>query len=148
VSIGAPAPPFAGRSPISGLWNLLLVFVGGGLGALARFGTGSLVQARVSWAFPFGTLVVNAIGCLAIGVVGVLILNSSAPAPTREAWRLAVVVGFLGGFTTFSAFSWETMELVDARRYAMAAIYVLGTNTLCLAFAAVGYRLGQRLLPL
>ena len=130
------------------MWNVLAVFLGGGLGALARFGLGSMIQTRVPGAFPVGTTIVNAVGCLAIGAVGVVILNSSAPAQTREAWRLVAVVGFLGGFTTFSAFSWETLELVDARRYALAAAYVLLTNALCLACVAIGFRIGRRLLPI
>lgn len=130
------------------MWNLLAIFLGGGVGALARYGLGSLVQTRATGAFPVGTLVVNALGCLVIGVVGVVILNSSAPGHVREAWRLATVVGFLGGFTTFSAFSWETLELVEARRYMLTVVYVLSTNGVCLLCAGAGYRIGQRLLPI
>ncbi len=134
------------------LWNLLLVFVGGGSGALLRYGAGSLIQGQVGGRFPIGTLSVNAIGCLLIGVAGVAMMGPTTgigeggSAPAREAWRLALVVGFLGGFTTFSAFSWESLALVDARRYATAGAYVLLTNGLCLGLAVVGYRLGERML--
>lgn len=113
-----------------------------------RYGLGSAIQSRVTGAFPLGTMVVNAMGCLAIGVAGVVLLNASMSGQAREAWRLALVVGVLGGFTTFSAYSWEAIELVNARRYTLAAVYVVGTNLLCLACAAAGYRIGQRILPI
>lgn len=114
---------------------------------MCRYALGSWVQDRVTGAFPAGTLTVNALGCLLIGIAGVLLLGSPAAGQSRDAWRLVAVVGFLGGFTTYSAFSWETLELVDARRYGMAMLYVLLTNALCLGCVAIGYRIGQRLLP-
>lgn len=118
---------------------------------MLRYGVGSLVQGQIGGKFPIGTLSVNTLGCLLIGMAGVAIMGSTTEvtegaAPAREAWRLALVVGFLGGFTTFSAFSWESLALVDTRRYALAGAYVLLTNGLCLSLTVVGYRLGERIL--
>lgn len=100
------------------LRDILLVFLGGGLGALTRYGIGLGMTLALGKQFPWGTLVANVIGCFLAGLVGqrVLMLETvvadARPGDPALAHLLhvAVMIGFLGGLTTFSAFGWETMS--------------------------------------
>jgi len=89
--------------------QILMVALGGALGAVARYGLSGLVHRWLTGAFPFGTLAVNVVGCLAIGGFLHFVEDRSMLSPTT---RLFVAVGILGGFTTFSAFGYETIELL------------------------------------
>jgi CrcB protein len=100
------------------------VGIGGLVGAMARFAVYQLVVPRLGTGFPFATLLVNATGSLLIGVV-VTWLTARAVDP---AWRLVLVTGFLGGYTTFSAFSHETVSLLLDQRWERATLYVVGSN--------------------
>ena len=101
----------------------LAVFLLGGLGALCRVAFSGLFPVR---ALPWATLTVNLVGCLAIGVLFVVVEeHRGLPTP----WRMALVGGFLGGFTTFSAFGLETWELVQEGR-ALAAAFYAGSSVL------------------
>ncbi len=118
----------------------LWLFVGGGLGAMARFALGSFVLARAGEGFPWGTLVVNWLGCLAIGLV----------AAGFDAWtdhpanlRLFLVTGILGGFTTFSAFGLEAFELFADGETAPALLYVGGSLAGGLLAVALGLHLSK-----
>ena len=93
---------------------------------------------RWGWTFPWGTLAVNLTGSLAIGLVMTLLLARGAD-PT---YRLLLVTGFLGGYTTFSAFSLEVL-LLEARRWDAAALYVAGSVVLGLLATALGLGLGR-----
>ena len=113
--------------------KLLVIAIGGGLGALARYGLSGLVQGRGA-AFPWGTLAVNAIGCL---LIGALFERVAADA------RAFVVVGVLGGFTTFSAFGHETVELLRGGQLNLALANVglnvaVGIGAVVLGRAAGG----------
>ncbi len=113
--------------------TLLLIFLGGGTGAVCRYGAGHWVGRWLGMGFPVGTLAVNLLGALLIGViVEVLALKISAPEQTR----FLLVTGFLGGFTTFSAFSLETASMLQRGDYGQALAYslvsVIGTVTLVL----------------
>ncbi len=88
--------------------QLLLIAVFGAVGTLARYGLQGLVQLRVSSAFPYGTLMINLTGCFFLGLIGQFILNRMV---LRQDWRLAITVGFFGGYTTFSSFGWETARI-------------------------------------
>jgi len=101
--------------------RLILIFVGGGLGSLLRYSV-QLWLGKLAPAFPAGTLLVNIVGCLAIGFLGGLF---AGPRPIHGDWRLAILTGLLGGFTTFSAFGWETIELGSQRQYLLAGLYVV-----------------------
>lgn len=79
---------------------------GGAVGSLARYVAGTSIMSRFTGRFPLGTLVVNASGCFLIGAI-MTMLTSQKTAPHPN-WRLLLVVGFLGGYTTFSSFAWET----------------------------------------
>jgi CrcB protein len=113
----------------------LLVFMGGGLGALLRYEVGGWVQARAGTGFPWGTLAVNAIGCFVIGWLATWIDERSGG---TDAWRLFAIPGVLGGFTTFSTFGLETWRLVEAGRLAAAAANASGSVALCFAAVALG----------
>jgi len=119
----------------------LWLFVGGGLGAVARFALGSWVLARASEGFPWGTLAVNWVGCLAIGVAASLF----AALPHGPGLRLFLVTGVLGGFTTFSAFGLETFELLADGEGGRAALYVVGSLAGGLLAVALGVGLGRGL---
>ncbi len=114
----------------------LLVAAGGALGALLRWGCVSLAARAFGGGFPFGTLAVNALGCLAAGVVA----GALEPRAGSPQLRAFVAVGLLGGFTTFSAFSVETVTLLREGRSATALGYV----ALSLAFGLGGVALGLR----
>jgi CrcB protein len=89
--------------------KLLALAAAGAAGTLARYGLSGWVQRLARETFPFGTLAVNLAGCFAIGVVMALVRDRQLLSPEA---RTVLVVGFLGGFTTFSAFGYETLELV------------------------------------
>jgi CrcB protein len=105
----------------------------GAAGSLARWGLSSLVQRPMGSRFPLGTLVVNFAGAALIGAVMALFALRNQ-LDTRL--RLALTAGFLGGFTTYSSFAWETFDLLERRLYGRAAAYVGLTVLLCLAACA------------
>lgn len=118
------------------------VACGGALGAVARFAMTTAAARLLGSTFPWGTLAVNATGCFALGLLARLLLASAAP----PAVRLALTTGFLGAFTTFSSFAWETLELVREDRLRPAAIYVAASLAAGLAAVWSGYALAQFML--
>jgi fluoride exporter len=99
----------------------LLIAAGGALGSVLRYVLHAGIQRTPGLDFPLGTFAVNMIGCLLIGFLATLFMG---PLPIREEYRLGIIVGILGGFTTFSAFGWETFERLQAGQIAIAALYV------------------------
>lgn len=122
--------------------KLILIATAGGIGSLLRFGISGWVQKASGSALPLGTLCVNVLGCLLIGFLSALF---TGPFMVREEIRFAIIVGLLGGFTTFSAFAWETTTLMNDGQWARAGINVLLSNLLGLFAAWMGYRAGQYL---
>ena len=120
---------------------LLFIGAGGALGAIARYLTSTFAHSLAGVGFPFGTLLVNFVGCLLIGFLGA---GFEAPTYVREEYRLAVVTGFLGGFTTFSAFGFETLALWNQGQKHLVVANILLNNGLALTGVWVGYRLGER----
>ena len=130
------------------MMKVLLVFVGGGLGSVGRYLAGlGLVRVlpptdhhpRWGSVHVAGTIAVNIVGCLLIG----LVWGRLGPA-LREEWRLLLIVGFLGGFTTYSAVGWETLNLAGRGHPAQAAAYVAATIVLGLVAVWLGHSLGAR----
>lgn len=118
---------------MSWLWQCVFVGLGGFLGSVSRFGAGSLVYRLFpAPPLPYGTLTVNALGCFAIGVLSGWVDSRGG---VSEEVRLLVFAGFLGGFTTFSAFGYETMALV--REYAYLRAFMNLALQLSIGFAAV-----------
>ncbi|MBN1488722.1 MAG: fluoride efflux transporter CrcB [Phycisphaerae bacterium] len=121
--------------------KVLVIAAGGGAGALLRYGLAGWAQGLTHGAFPVGTAVVNVLGCLLIGFFGVAL---AGPLAVREEIRLAVLVGLLGGFTTFSTFGFETLLLLNDGQWRPALANVLLSNCLGLIAAWGGYRLAER----
>jgi fluoride exporter len=113
----------------------LVVLLGGAIGGPTRYLLDSYVKSRTRSPFPFGTLAVNVIGCLILGLVAGW-LSSGDFSKTTYA---LVGTGFCGGLTTFSAFSVESIELIQGRRSASAVGYVLVSCVLGIGAAALGY---------
>ncbi len=120
----------------------LAIAGGGAVGAVARYWVSVGVYALLGRAFPYGTLTVNVLGAGLIGILSVLLIERLAVAPE---WRGAVLVGFLGAFTTFSTFSYETLMLLEDGYLLRAALNVLGNVLLCLVAAWLGVSLGRAL---
>jgi fluoride exporter len=112
----------------------LLIFVGGGLGSLCRYALGAMVQSRSHATFPVGTLVVNVLGCVIIGIVARHVLNMQGDILARA----AIITGFCGGFTTFSTFSYETVGLIAGGEWGKAGLYVLASLIACVGGTALG----------
>ena len=99
--------------------NYIIVFAGGGTGAAVRFALGTLIGQRWGRSFPLGTFVINVSGSFVIGLLMTLMADRFTENP---AWRLLLVVGFLGGYTTFSSFEYETGKLVTDGEYVYATL--------------------------
>ncbi len=119
----------------------LLAGAGGFVGAVSRFLLGGFVQRSVPTGFPLGTLAVNVVGCAAIGVVLGL---ADARGGLGDGLRAFLVVGVLGGFTTFSAFGADTVSLMRAGTPGMAALNVLLQLVLGVGAAAAGFSVASR----
>lgn len=123
------------------LAKLLLVAAGGALGSVLRYlvsGSGQALAESLRVApFPLGTLLVNLLGSAAIGAFMALVVG---PQPVAPEWRLLLIVGVLGGFTTFSAFAYETISLLNDAQVARAVANVLLNNVLSLAAAWFAFR--------
>lgn len=122
---------------------LISVAIGGAAGSVARYLLSSALQERSGTLFPIGTLVVNVSGCLAIGFLMRLVLDTGEFSPTV---RALLTTGFCGGFTTFSTFAWETISAVEEGAWRRAVVYVGGSTVLGLAAVWLGSATAQLLL--
>lgn len=110
----------------------IMVMVGGATGSLIRYVLGTAIMNRLGPRFPFGTFAINVSGSFLIGLLMTLLTERLQPHPN---WRLLLVVGFLGGYTTFSSFEWETLSLVkDGGRW-LGLLNIIGSVSL--GYAAV-----------
>ncbi len=125
------------------MMQFLLVFVGGGLGAALRHGVNLAALRAGATAFPYGTLGINVAGSLAMGaaVAWFAVRGDVGPAA-----RLFLATGVLGGFTTFSAFSLDAVQLVQRGQPGLAALYVLGSVGVSIAALVAGMALARALL--
>lgn len=121
---------------------LLAVALGGALGSLARYGADRLIERRSFSVFPWSTFTVNATGCLLIGfVIAALVDRHHTPA-----WlRAGLVMGLLGGYTTFSTFAQEGLSLFEEGRSTVALAYTLGSVLVGLLAVYAGTRVGRLL---
>ena len=124
------------------MFYILLVAIGGATGSVARYLTGLAMTRLLGPAFPWGTITVNIVGSFAIGILTELVARKFA-APMEM--RLLLVVGFLGGFTTFSSFSLDTMALAERGAILAAFGYVVASVLLSLGAAFGGLALGRSL---
>jgi CrcB protein len=118
------------------LANILLVAAGGAVGCVARFLT---IKQIIRWnptIFPLGTMFVNIVGSLVIGYV-------FAKYGAQHTTRIFFATGMLGGFTTFSAFSWDALQLLHREQFGLAAVYIGGSVLLSIFSAYLGFLLGK-----
>ena len=120
----------------------LLVAAGGLVGSVARYWLSGFAQRLTDTAFPVGTLAVNVLGSFAVALIMVMSLERGTPGP---AGRLLLTVGFCGGFTTMSTFSYETLALLRDGELGFALANLGGTMVACLAAAWVGDSIGRML---
>jgi CrcB protein len=120
--------------------TVLGVGVAGALGALARYGLGTVISERSSGPFPLGTFVINVTGSFALGVLFVVLTERAGLSP---ALRTTVSVGFLGAYTTFSTLTLETFRLVEDGALGTAALYALGSLAVGLLAVWLGVSLGR-----
>jgi CrcB protein len=114
------------------LIRYVLVLAGGAVGCLARFVVGTAIIARLGGRFPYGTVFINITGSFLIGFAMTFLTERTYLSPN---WRFLLVVGFLGGYTTFSSFEWETLNLVkDGSRWLG---FLNGFGSLIVGYAAV-----------
>jgi CrcB protein len=123
--------------------NLIWLVAGGGaIGSVLRYGLASTVQQMTQLNFPLGTVVVNILGCIAIGLLYVWIIDRAGARPELRAFFM---VGIMGGFTTFSSFSLETVTLMMHRDYGSAVLNVVVSVLACLAGTALGIMVARNL---
>jgi CrcB protein len=122
--------------------KLLLIALGGAVGTLARYGTSTaLLRVTERSGFPYGTLAINLLGCFAIGYLNGLFLERLV---VRPEYRLMLMVGVLGGYTTFSTFGLESANLLREGQYVRAAANVLLSNVAGILLVILGYGIGRR----
>lgn len=122
--------------------QILAIAAGGALGAVLRFWSSSWVYSVMGRGFPFGTLAVNILGSLLMGICYVWLVERSSLGPE---WRALIMVGFLGAFTTFSTFSIETMNLLEGGALVKVVLNVVLSVVLCVVAAWVGLVAGRQL---
>jgi CrcB protein len=117
------------------VYQVLVIAAGGALGALLRYGMSQSVYRLLGRDFPYGTLAVNLFGSFLIGVAVVLIVERMI---LSELWRTALIIGFLGAFTTFSTFSFETLALLEDGQLLKALLNIGVSVILCLLATWLG----------
>jgi fluoride exporter len=115
--------------------DILFVAIGGMLGSVGRFLLVGMIVHLMPYAFPFGTFFINVIGCFVMGSVVAL---AERYLWFHHDWRLFLTAGFCGGFTTFSAFAFENVELLIDKNYGTFAAYSVASFIVCLAAALAG----------
>lgn len=123
----SPLKPFTNGPEVATLRDILLIALGGGLGAVSRYGAGVWAGAAFGVRFPYGTLIVNVAGCFLLGLLMHVSLATNLVSP---ATRAALGIGLLGGLTTFSTFGYETFVRLEAADWAAAATNVLANVVL------------------
>lgn len=118
----------------------LLIAAGGALGSIARFWVGSSVSARMGIRFPYGTLLVNLTACV---IIGFSLTYLGRRADLNPAWRYLIPVGFIGAYSTFSTYEWETLSTIRAGAFFLAALYAFGSLVLGLVAVWCGSRLAE-----
>lgn len=118
-----------------------MVLVGGGAGSLVRYVVSTVIMARTGGRFPFGTVIINITGSFLIGLLMTLLTERLSPHPNL---RLLLVTGFLGGYTTFSSFEWETLSLVADGGWWLGLVNVVGSVALGYSAVWLGAALAKR----
>lgn len=120
--------------------NYLLIAAGGALGSIARYWVGSAVSGRMGIRFPYGTFLVNVTACI---VIGFSITYLDRRLDLSPAWRYFIPVGFIGAYSTFSTYEWETLSSLRAGAFFLAAVYAIGSLIVGLVAVWCGSRLAE-----
>lgn len=123
----------------------LLVGAGGALGSMARYGAGMLIVRHFPHRFPAGTFLVNLTGCFLIGLLAPLIAQRVIPGGERA--HQALVLGFLGGYTTFSSYAMQSYEMMKASDWRLALLNTIGSVVFGLLAVAAGVAVAGQLKP-
>jgi len=122
--------------------QVIAIAVGGAFGSVLRYGLSTWVHTLVGRGFPYGTLAVNVLGCLAMGFLFVLLVERMGESVL---WRAGLLIGVLGGFTTFSTFSIETFNLIEQGAMAKAAANMAASLVLCVGATWLGVIIARQL---
>lgn len=122
--------------------NYVVISIGAAIGGMLRFGLASFTQKRIESFFPYGTLIVNVIGSFALGIIMYYLDDKEMLSPQI---RLFLTVGLCGGFTTFSTFSYETLNLIKNSQFLLASANVLGNVFICLTAIYAAYIISKYL---
>ena len=112
-----------------------LIAFGGALGSMARYWVGSTIGSRMGTKFPYGTFVINITACVIIGFSLTLLAKR---VEINSAWRFLIPVGFIGAYSTFSTYEWETLSTIRTGAFLIAAVYAV-SSSLILGLAAVWF---------
>ena len=123
--------------------DFLWVGIGGGAGAIMRYGLGKQIARLWGTAFPYSTLVINLTGAFIIGILLTVLTERTLTDPL---WRLLLVTGFLGGYTTFSSYTYEAMQLFEDGRWGAGLLYIGGSNGVGLLCCAAGMAIARNTL--
>lgn len=122
------------------MYNILFVGIGGFFGAITRFVISRQMAMLLGDAFPYGTLLVNSVGSLLLGFLSRYLLEHFI---VTELVRIGLLIGFLGAFTTFSTFSYESVILMQEGDFLKAGLNILGNVILCLTFCFFGFQISK-----
>lgn len=118
----------------------LLIAAGGALGSIARYWVGSTIAGRMGIRFPYGTLIVNITACI---IIGFSLTYMGKRADLNPAWRYLIPIGFIGAYSTFSTYEWETLATIRAGAFFLAGLYAAGSFVLGLAAVWAGSMLAE-----
>jgi CrcB protein len=124
------------------LQKYLFIAIGGALGSIARYWVSATVNNRMGIRFPYGTLLVNLTACL---VIGFSVTYMGKRADLNPAWRFLIPIGFIGAYSTFSTFEWETLSTMRSGAFVLAALYAGGSLILGLIAVWAGSMLAEAL---
>jgi fluoride exporter len=116
---------------------MIIVGIGGGIGAISRYALGNYINSKHSKLFPFAHFFINIIGSIVLGLVNYLYINKSV---SSTVW-LFIGVGFLGGFTTFSTFGYETIQLLITKKFKIAFYYIILSTFISICGAYIGFHI-------
>jgi len=122
------------------LQKYLLIAAGGALGSIARYWVGSMIGSRMGTRFPYGTFVINLTACV---IIGFSLTYLGKRVELSPAWRFLIPIGFVGAYSTFSTYEWETLSNLRAGAFALAALYAVGSLILGLAATWFGVLLAD-----
>jgi CrcB protein len=124
------------------LQKYLMIAIGGALGSLARYWVGTAVANRMGLKFPYGTFLINMTACV---IIGFSLTYLGSRAEVNPAWRFLIPIGFVGAYSTFSTYEWETLSNLRTGAFAIASVYAFGSLLLGLVAVWCGARVAELL---